>query len=311
MDSSLFDKQFIFIIGAPRSGTTWLHAMIAEHLNVAATDQIELTFFDSYLDPILKRWNLELHNIENDKWVKGLPYLWDKEEFYEFIKGFFVKYYIKLIEKKPYVSHVLDKNPAYSKKVHLIHDFLPDAKFIHLIRDGRNVAASMISVSSRVGFGNWDISKAATDWCGYVEDAWEAANLGSEQYLELKYEDLMTNTYDQLNLVFKFCNLPSDKKTIYRIIDKTKFKISHYSSPSPYNREKDIIERDLWQEHLSPIQKYVFNKIAGDLLADLNYAEDKWWYKNTIQKEIILGAYYIDRLKILIRKLKAFEFTFH
>jgi hypothetical protein len=50
----VWERQFVFIIGAPRSGTTWLQALVGSHPSVCTS--VEMTLFDCYLGPWLKRW---------------------------------------------------------------------------------------------------------------------------------------------------------------------------------------------------------------------------------------------------------------
>jgi len=291
---SLLDKQFIFIIGAPRSGTTWLHAMIAEHPSVCATEQVELTFFSDYLPPITKRWNLELDNMEQGRWIKGLPYLWNKEKFDSFIDVFFREYYSKLVEKKPTATHVIDKNPAYSFHTSLIHHLLPNAKFINIIRDGRNVTVSMASVSSRVGFGGWDVNKGALDWRVYIENARKAIDFGTDKYLEIRYEDLQSDGTFHLKKIFEFCNLTTNNEIVRKIYERNHYTIKKFSSPNPDLKNTKPMEYEIWRKKLPPMQKYVFHKVAGRLLRELKYADESWWYKNNIQKIFLICLYYFN-----------------
>ena len=49
------DNQFVFIIGAPRSGTTWLQTMLAAHPSVCTS--VELTLFDKYITSWIEIWD--------------------------------------------------------------------------------------------------------------------------------------------------------------------------------------------------------------------------------------------------------------
>jgi len=54
IDEEVLRKEFLFIVGSPRSGTTWLQLMLGSHPSVCAT--AELTLYDKYLAPWLDAW---------------------------------------------------------------------------------------------------------------------------------------------------------------------------------------------------------------------------------------------------------------
>jgi sulfotransferase family protein len=287
------DKKFIFILGAPRSGTTWLHRIMSEHEQVASTPGVELTFFTNYLPPLVERWQTEQNNLENKGWTKGLPYLWSQNEFNEFINDFFSKVYGKLIEKKENTTHIVDKNPAYSNQVNLIHHCLPDAKFIHIVRDGRDVAVSMISARKRMGFGPDNIFDASRFWKKSIINSQKAKNLGKDNYLEIKYEELLKNEFEYLKQIFFFCGLKTDDDFLKTIINKYNYRSNPVSSPNPEAKKIRGQKKVVWKDKLRPIEKYIFYKISGRLLHQLNYSADneRWWYENTFQRFILTIAY--------------------
>ncbi|MBK6409422.1 MAG: sulfotransferase [Flavobacteriales bacterium] len=67
--TTISDKQFLFVVGAPRSGTTWLHHMLAEHPDVASMEP-ELTVF-SYLHLWEQRFQREKTRQEQGLWRQG------------------------------------------------------------------------------------------------------------------------------------------------------------------------------------------------------------------------------------------------
>ena len=295
--NSISEKQFVFILGAPRSGTTWLQAMLAHHPSVAATPEIEQTFFDRYLVKLTKAWAVECRNREEGKWVQGLPYLWSEAEFDGFVKDFFQKVYVKILEKNPAATHILDKHPNYSNHVALIHKVAPKAKYVHIIRDGRNVAVSMISASRRLGFGPGDVGVAAQKWLEHTIHARKAEAYGADSYYEVKYEDLVAHGKNRLLDIFAFCNLPVDEKLI-ETIDEKKL----YSSPNPEGNAAERRGQTVWSAALSQHQKYLFNKIAGNLLKSLHYVDDdSWVFPSNVARLKLFASIYP---KEFMRRLK-------
>lgn len=301
-------------MGAPRSGTTWLHKMIGEHANVCSTGGVELTFFSNYLPPLIDRWNFEKNNMDKKRWVKGLPYLWSYDEFIRFLNEFFLKVYGKLLQEKNESTHIVNKNPAYTNHIDLINHFLPQAKFIHIIRDGRDVAVSLLSAKKRIGFGPDNIFDAARFWRKSVNRGRKASNLGKEKYFEVKYENLIMDTFGGLKEIFDFCGLSVDDKFLHNLVDQYNYKMNPVGSPNPDAKLIRNRKGVVWREKMSPMQKCIFNMVGGNLLSELNYSTCKgnWWYDNDFQKIWLMTAYPVysffyygsKLIKIIRQKIK-------
>lgn len=273
--------QHLFIIGAPRSGTTWLQIMIGSHSRVATT--VELTLFSHYIAPLIKGWEIEKENIDKGRWEQGLPFIWSQSEFNDFLKLFIEKVYDKVHAKNPFATHILDKHPGYSKYVKLIQSHLPEAKFIHMIRDGRDVAASMISARNNMGFGEGTIEGAAREWKENVL-ASKIISDDKEKYFEIRYEDMLNDTFNSLKKIFTFCKLDINNEELNEIIETNKFenlKIRGATADpnSKLNHSKHYRKGKAgsWKDDLSIQEQFIFNEVAGSLLIDLGYEDDHEW----------------------------------
>jgi hypothetical protein len=283
----LSDTQFLFIIGSPRSGTTWLQTMIGAHPLVCTT--VELRLYSQYTAPWIKAWKEEAANIVQGRWHQGLPFLWSEDEFYRFLRGFLKKVYEKVIATNPEATHILDKHPGYSLYVEDIQRLLPRARFIHVIRDGRDVAVSMVAARKQVGFGTATIQDSAAAWKEHVRAAQKARQY-QDRYMEVRYEDLFTAGADILKSVFDFCGLPATVERVTGIVNAHQFKQMKAERRSADKRVRVNQAHyrkgrvGSWREELGPFQRYIFNEIAGDLLRELGYAEDGWWADSRKQK---------------------------
>ena len=100
-----------------------------------------------------------------------------------------------------------DKSPPYTWKAKRIQRALPEAHFIHLIRDGRDVAMSL----SEVSWGPGDVQAAATKWVEELSRArHRARRLAAGTYMELRYEDLVADPEPLLRRIADFVDLPWD-----------------------------------------------------------------------------------------------------
>lgn len=284
------NKQHLFIIGSPRSGTTWLQIMIDAHPLVCTT--VELTLFSKYTGPWIKAWKDEAYHIDQGHWYQGLPFLWNGGEFYAFLREFLDKVYERVVATNPQATHILDKHPGYSSYVEDINALLPKARFIHIIRDGRDVAVSMIAARKNIGFGPDDISDAASSWKTEVVAAQQARQF-ENRYFEVRYEDLLTAGVDTMRSIFNFCGLSLSMVDVATIVEQHSFenmKANRLSAVKGIKTSEAHYrkgEMGNWRKELTPMDKYLFDQIAGDLLCQLGYAENGWWAESHIQRIIL------------------------
>lgn len=270
---TVLNRQFIFIIGAPRSGTTWLQNMLSNHQDVASLVNIEQTIFSGYIAPLVNRWELEQINLNTYDWKQGLPVIWSEKDFENQIKYFVENAYYPILKSNPEASHILDKHPGYANHLDIINRVLPNAKFIHLVRDGREVVSSIMRSHKVAGFGDHEIYGATQRWKRNTLNARKAAEFGKHRYLEMHYNDLKSDMQSNLKMILKFCNLKANDKVVQDILrSKSTEKVSF---PNRNNNSSD---------NLTLKERYVFNQIAGELLLDLNMeSTSSWWAKNKFQ----------------------------
>jgi hypothetical protein len=91
-------------------------------------------------------------------------------------------------------------------------------------------------------------------------------------------------------MVFDFCGLDQDDSLIGTIVKEHDFENLKTSRCTPaagvkvpegHYRQGKVGK---WRENFSPIQRYRFDHIAGDLLRELGYARNGWWANNPVQK---------------------------
>lgn len=284
------DKQFLFIIGAPRSGTTWLQAMVAAHPAVCSTID-ELKLFDFFTVPLEKGWQYLLGlQKETGGGRNGLAAMWTDDEFYAFLSDFVGSVYSQVLAKKPEATVLLDKAPAYSTCVGHIDRLIPRAKFVHVIRDGRDVAVSLMSAAQSWG-KSWapkKVAAAASAWKAYAGAAQDARQFRG-RYLEVRYEELLTNGVQVLRSVFDFIGLPIDAAEVAAIYDRHQFEnmkqegtgANNFSLPKEFFRKGEAGD---WRNSLNLGERYIFDETAGDLLRALGYADALWWCDHPYQR---------------------------
>jgi len=285
-------KNLVFVVGAPRSGTSWLSRLMGAHTDVAAMQETELLnrycapWYDAWDDQLpadMERWSRQRH--------RGLPAVLTTDEMDEQAQGFARNIYAKALTLKPTARVVVDKNPAYSLHIALARRMFPDAAVLHIVRDGRDVVASMLAASR--GWGrDWapaTVRLAARTWRVNVEGASSA--LRSGRYHEVRYDDLMTRGPQALAECLAFAGVMAAEDECADIISRVE---GSESPADPLLWSGEVVKRlgapppepagffgrrssGGWQETFSTRDRLEFHLEAGELLCELGYEADEGW----------------------------------
>ena len=274
--------RFVVIIGAPRSGTTWIHAMLGAHPDACAT--AELMLFNLYTVPWEEAYRHQ-EDLAGNAGRLGLPLLWSAEDLDSFLREFLDRAYAQVLARKPGARLMVDKHPGYSGHTAHIDRLCPGARFIHVIRDGRDVVASLLEASR--GWGSrWAPSKvdaAVMTWTSFVAEARKAAR-HRDRYLEVRYEDLFTRGRERVAGIFRFCGIDADPALADRICRDHVFdRMKQSGTGAGPSRPPDSFFRKGrvgdWRNVLPARTRYRVHEPAGPLLRDLGYTRhgDAWW----------------------------------
>src|SRR5262249_17176757 len=114
----------------------------------------------------------------------------------------------------PYARYWGDKNPHYSDPensgcLNTIFELFPGARFIHIIRDGRDVVSSLIRKRDANGRLWEDWESAHHVWTNHISIGCEfGKTIPPEQYFELRYEDLTRDDVGYARRIFDFLGIP-------------------------------------------------------------------------------------------------------
>ena len=177
-----------------------------------------------------------------------------------------------------------DKTPLYCFELNSIRQLIPEARFIHIIRDGRDAALSL----RRMWFSpGWDIEIQAGYWRKCVMAA-RLAGIGHPDYLEIRYEKLILKSRETLEAICSFINLDYDDAMLtyyYRTPERLK---EHKGRLLPngtilVSQEQRIQQQQrttsppdpacifAWKTTMSVDERARFKLVAGDLLSELGY----------------------------------------
>ena len=124
-------KQLVFIVGCPRSGTTWLRMLLSQSHNVLETGPTHLysEYFKSFLSA--------LHTMQGDG--AGISRVITDLEAIEWIRAFSSTFFERAAEQHPDAQVIVEKTPAHGAYGADIVRLFPDSWFIHVVRDPREL----------------------------------------------------------------------------------------------------------------------------------------------------------------------------
>ncbi len=176
-----------------------------------------------------------------------------------------------------------DKTPGYATKMRRIWRALPEARFIHMIRDGRDVALSLERRKSGLS-----TKEVANRWSHRIRKTRRGAEI-LPHYLEIRYEDLVTDVEAVLRKVSAFIELEFDPAML-SYHERSQDRLRELDRPLRAEGGKRGLTADsrlaahaltsqpprsdrvgAWREELDPEDVAIFEQRAGRLLDELGY----------------------------------------
>lgn len=203
----------IFIVGSPRSGTSWLRTLLAGHPDLASPHELHL--FERYLVPIERAWGAEEAALQRRLAAglssgAGLVSLLEREDVLAWMGDLVTRVRRAALEARPGASRLLEKTPANARHLELIRRIVPGARFVHIVRDPRRAIASMIEKNRRP-FGEWapgEVLRGTSLWRAHVGAALRDAR--PEDTILVHYEGLRADVRGNLQRLADFLELPGD-----------------------------------------------------------------------------------------------------
>ncbi len=150
-----------------------------------------------------------------------------------------------------------------------LHARQPDARFLAMIRDGRDMFASMLNT----GDFRTNASKAAHEWLDHIRDFRAFAALPGVHAMEVRYEQLIADPPAVLQDVCAFIGVPfADEMLQFHEKDMSLFRSPHgHLSHKQIARGLGSESIGRWQRDLSAEDVDAFTDIAGSMLGELDY----------------------------------------
>ena len=280
------------IVGAPRSGTTLLRFMLDAHPALAIPP--ETGFLPVIAEQADTLWRDDLHRLvttyhpEFPGWgdfgIDAGDYGHSLRRLDPFTIADGVRDFYRMYAAKHRKPRYGDKTPIYCRHMLAIEALLPEAHFIHIIRDGRDVAVSLRKVWFTPGR---DMTTLAAYWRELVRGA-RQAGLSTRRYLEVRYETLVTDPERVLRTVCDFIGLDFSTMMLcywQRTPERLKEHRSRCSTDGSLivTHERRLEQQRLtmhppdagrvlaWRTELTSVEQSEFEHTASDALTEFGY----------------------------------------
>jgi LPS sulfotransferase NodH len=265
----------VIVLGVRRSGTTLLRVMLDRNPELAVPDE---SYFvpqlarrhrgvvdpDAFLDdlrrlPTLAEWGLEPDAVAA-RLRPGMP-------AGEAIAAVFATYAAERGK-----ARWGDKTPLYMQHLPVLERLFPDARYVHLIRDGRDAALSFLSVPAGLMTEGWghprDARGFACQWATEVVAARAlGARVGPSRYLELRYEALVADPEAALRAICAHADLVYDPGMLDYVGRTDSARKAHQQRLN----EPPRAGVRAWRTEMSDDDRHRFEEVAGALLDELGY----------------------------------------
>ena len=278
-------NPFAFIVGSARSGTTLLRRIVDAHPQIAILREQHWLpkWFEwrkgvtpegfatpELVSELIKYEKFARLNISREQ-LEGLLISDEPVKYSDFVTGVFDLY--GQAQGKPLVG---DKTPVYVERMPTLHVLWPEAKFVHMIRDGRDVCLSILDWKKRDRtpgrYATWEddpVSTIALWWKRRVRLGREAgASLDPGLYHEVRYESLVARPAEECEALCSFLGVPFDDAMLRFHEGRTKMKPGLDAKKAW--RPITLGLRD-WRAEMPAEDLERFEAAAGDLLEELGY----------------------------------------
>lgn len=162
------------------------------------------------------------------------------------------------------VAAWIDHSPDNLSYVRQLRELFPDAKFIHLVRDGRGVASSVMPLD----WGPNTIVPAAKWWQKWVGRGLMQERAFPSEVLRVRYEDVVLEPEATLRRICDFCGLAYSSA----MVAGKGFTLPSYLTAHGLVGKPPQTDRVMsWKTALSGRQIQLFESIAGEALTDFGY----------------------------------------
>ena len=282
--AALLAKDLFFVGAHPKSGTTWMQAMLNAHPEVSCSGEGHFANrFAPLLESALTTHNQLITRKNGSIFKEFKPFpLFEKQEFAYLLATAIALMLLRSTDHQR-VRAVGEKTPDNIVHFERLAMLFPDAKFIHVLRDGRDCMVSGWFHNLRVNPEETRRRYAAlADFIPVVANSWKMhADRGMrfqaahpDRCVTVRYEDIVVNPRQAMRAVFRFLAVDASFGVVRRCVDAASFETMSGGRQPGVEDRTSFLRQGMpgnWRHHLTPADNHAFLAIAGDVMARVGY----------------------------------------
>ena len=282
------NKDILVVVGMAKSGTTWVQRMLNTHPEIYCPGEGKFRRLIHGFLKAVTAYNKELDYTNRVVYREGAYYrTWDDAATTTAIQFMIALSWANSEHKDlTRVRYIGDKDTEYhtSESIRVWRDHLfRDARFVHVIRDGRDSAISLMHHKRRTMGMHIDpnslefdkfLRDHATEWADNIRRMRTTFRDLPHLYHEVRYEDLLQQPRERLEAILTFLGVDTSPNVVQHILTENTFrKLSGGREAGQEDRDSFYRKGTSgeWEDVLGPRAGQIFTDTSGDLLEELGY----------------------------------------
>ena len=282
---SVLSRDLFFVCGAPKSGTTWLQRLLDAHPELACSGEGHLfSLFEGELSTALRKYNRALRSSNAEVYDGDGPYVELDDDDAAFLLVTASALLLGQRSLSDGVRAIGDKTPTNGIYAPRILSLFPSARFVNIVRDGRDTVISGLHHIRRVAqaHGRADaplpplegsVAMLAKRWVDFVAPTHEFAQQHPDSMITVTYENLHREPVRVLGEIVEFLGVDSSETVVADVVETSSF--STLTGRAPGDEDVDAFLRKGvvgdWENHFDDQSLAVFDQIAGPWLEVYGY----------------------------------------
>lgn len=263
--------HLIWVFGVARTGSSWLGAMMGDLDGHA-------TWYEPYVGDVFGYAYYmragEEQRVRED-YILGDPH---RETWTRSLRAFVLDGADARFPGLGENGYLVVKEPNGSVGAPLLVEALPESRVILLVRDPRDVVASLLAAQRKGSWGYADggASLADEDPDEFVRQrarmydasfgkAWEAYGTHEGRKVTVRYEDLRYDTFGELERAYSMLGIPVEREQLQRVVEKHAWENVPERHKGP-DKPRRKARPGGWQEDLTPGQARMIEEITTPIM---------------------------------------------